>query len=685
MSTLDNKKRLFTKSRFKLALECPTKLFYAKNSNIYADQKKDDPFLLALAEGGYQVGELAKYLFSNNPITDDISIESLDYEVSLSETERKRQTKSSIVIAEAAFRYKDFFVRTDIFTEEGEFINIYEVKAKSWDETTAFIKTKETKKHGQVTSLVQEWSPYLYDIAFQKHVVSKANPGKKVRAHIILADKTSVATVDGLNQMFQIGKDENGRIKITVDPKTSAAALGNIPLKVINVDDVCEWIYNNPVKVDLEGKWEFEPLIEYFAEEFENNKRIWSSCVGKKCKSCQFISNKGDDGLKSGFHECWKESTNLSDQELTSPLILELWGGGMGATSLIDNAIAQQLYLIKNTDLTLFAKDSWTPPEGDQLDATKRRIVQIDKTNLSDYSPYLDRDGLTELFSRLEPPYHFIDFETTMVALPFHKGLTPYEGIAFQYSYHMMDADGKIEHKSQFLSFEKGVFPNYNFVRALKNDLFNKSGTIFRYHHHENNFLNHIYIQLLQEKESDVPDKSELLLFIEQIAAPTKKISSQWQPVNEMQDLHAITIKHFYSLYAKGSNSIKDILPAIIKSSDYIQNKYSQPIYGTELFKSLNFKEPHTWIQADKNMNPYKTLPPIFDEKAMEMFEIDCSDLKEVDNGGAAMTAYAYLQFSHLSEEQRILYRDALLRYCELDTFAMAMIWDYWGKEVGKW
>jgi hypothetical protein len=67
------------------------------------------------------------------------------------------------------------------------------------------------------------------------------------------------------------------------------------------------------------------------------------------------------------------------------------------------------------------------------------------------------------------------------------------------------------------------------------------------------------------------------------------------------------------------------------------------------------------------------------------MFEIDCSDLKELDNGGAAMTAYAYLQFSHLSEEQRILYRDALLRYCELDTFAMAMIWDYWGKEVGKW
>ena len=52
-------------------------------------------------------------------------------------------------------------------------------------------------------------------------------------------------------------------------------------------------------------------------------------------------------------------------------------------------------------------------------------------------------------------PYHFIDFETTMVALPFHKDRQPYEAIAFQYSYHLMDAKGIIQHKSQYLNFEK--------------------------------------------------------------------------------------------------------------------------------------------------------------------------------------------------------------------------------------
>ena len=36
--------RYLTKSRFKLGLECPTKLFYTKKKNIYADNKIGDTF-----------------------------------------------------------------------------------------------------------------------------------------------------------------------------------------------------------------------------------------------------------------------------------------------------------------------------------------------------------------------------------------------------------------------------------------------------------------------------------------------------------------------------------------------------------------------------------------------------------------------------------------------------------------
>ena len=47
------------------------------------------------------------------------------------------------------------------------------------------------------------------------------------------------------------------------------------------------------------------------------------------------------------------------------------------------------------------------------------------------------------------------------------------------------------------------------------------------------------------------------------------------------------------------------------------------------------------------------------------------------------MIAYAYLQFADMTDDERELYRNALLRYCELDTMAMVMIWEYWKNEIG--
>jgi hypothetical protein len=46
------------------------------------------------------------------------------------------------------------------------------------------------------------------------------------------------------------------------------------------------------------------------------------------------------------------------------------------------------------------------------------------------------------------------------------------------------------------------------------------------------------------------------------------------------------------------------------------------------------------------------------------------------------MIAYTYLQFADMIDGERELHRQALLRYCELDTMAMVMIWEYWGREI---
>jgi hypothetical protein len=98
-----------TKSRFKLALECPAKLSYCTDKS-YANQKQDDPFLKALAGGGYQVGELAKIYFEGG----NTEIEKIkDYKTSVEATNRELQ-KQECVIYEAAFSYEGLFVRADI-------------------------------------------------------------------------------------------------------------------------------------------------------------------------------------------------------------------------------------------------------------------------------------------------------------------------------------------------------------------------------------------------------------------------------------------------------------------------------------------------------------------------------------------------------------------------------------------
>ena len=75
-------RRYLTKSGFRLAMECPTKLFYTGKPE-YANQELDDKFLLALADGGFQVGELAKCYFPGGR-----EIKAQDYQAAIDETKK---------------------------------------------------------------------------------------------------------------------------------------------------------------------------------------------------------------------------------------------------------------------------------------------------------------------------------------------------------------------------------------------------------------------------------------------------------------------------------------------------------------------------------------------------------------------------------------------------------------------
>ena len=54
------------------------------------------------------------------------------------------------------------------------------------------------------------------------------------------------------------------------------------------------------------------------------------------------------------------------------------------------------------------------------------------------------------------------------------------------------------------------------------------------------------------------------------------------------------------------------------------------------------------------------------------------SDDNELEEGGAAMAAYSRMQFEEMSEYERQEISKALLKYCELDTLAMVMLYEGW-------
>ena len=129
-------KKYLTKSAFKIALSCPHKLYYYGRPDEYENANANDEFLESLAEGGFQVGELAK-IYCDVP--DDCDLKDImGHEESLLRTQELMQ-RDQVNIAEAAFCFDNLFVRVDILKKNGNHIELIEVKAKSWNpETNSF-------------------------------------------------------------------------------------------------------------------------------------------------------------------------------------------------------------------------------------------------------------------------------------------------------------------------------------------------------------------------------------------------------------------------------------------------------------------------------------------------------------------------------------------------------------------
>lgn len=132
---------------------------------------------------------------------------------------------------------------------------------------------------------------------------------------------------------------------------------------------------------------------------------------------------------------------------------------------------------------------------------------------------------------------YYIDFETIAFAVPIWAGTRPYEKIPFQWSCHIEQLDGTLEHH-MFLDIS-GNNPERDFAKSLI-AVVGTTGPVIVYH---------------QSFESGV---------VARLAAKFPELASRLLAINErMVDLLPLTRTHYYHPDMQGSWSIKNVLPTI--------------------------------------------------------------------------------------------------------------------------
>ena len=645
MSTI----RYLTKSRFKLAMECPTKLFYTRKEKEYRNTKGENEFLASLAEGGFQVGKMAMLLYPNGK-----EIKAKKNQASLSETRDLIQSHDSIVIFEPAFEFDGLLVRVDIFVKNGNSIELIEVKAKSYDSEYPDIE-------GSRSPIKSGILPYIEDAAFQKYVVSNALPHCSIKTFLMMPNKSVSATTDGLNQCFRIKKNNSYKEAYKTD-KAAEQVQANISLLAkVPIDKYIDIVMGRPLEYpgsEINTQNHLPERASIWAKAYRDDVKIEPQ-IHKGCKGCEFRADKNDT-LKSGYHECVQQFSGLTTEEIDKGTVLDIW-----RFRKKDELIAQGIFKLKDASEYVEVTESKAG-----LSYTERQRLQIDgiPTTQDKGGFYFDSGYFSKERSNWSYPYHMIDFETSTVALPFFKDMHPYEPIAFQFSHHVMHENGNVEHRNQSLITHPGHFPNFDFVRDLKDALDNDTGTIFRWAAHENTILNKIKEQLL--KNSDPPsNRDSLIQFIDLITNDSER---------SMVDLNELALRCYFHPMTQARTSIKKVLPAVLSTSELLKEQYSKPIGPSPA--SLNFPADFTWFEMtpDGVTDPYILLKRFAEQKFKEFNKRISEGNLLIADGGAASMAYARLQFEDLPTDERQIIEESLLRYCELDTLAMVMITQAW-------
>jgi hypothetical protein len=173
------------------------------------------------------------------------------------------------------------------------------------------------------------------------------------------------------------------------------------------------------------------------------------------------------------------------------------------------------------------------------LNAIQQRVKECSASGI----PYFDAEGAASELAGYGFPAHFLDFETISIAVPRWEGTRPYQQLPFQFSLHVVQSDGSMEH-SGFLDLT-GNDPSQPCAAELIR-LSGVKGPVFAYNA---GFEAGVIRRLAQR----FPEHAAGLLAI----------------TDRIVDLLPIARRHYYHPSQHGSWSLKAVLPALCPDLSY--------------------------------------------------------------------------------------------------------------------
>jgi hypothetical protein len=596
-----------SKSDFKLAQSCPTKLYYRELK--YPDNQAANEYLQMLAEGGYMVELLAKQLFPEG-IT--VPYGKRPVAESAQETRAHLDREGGVTLFEGTLFDGYRLARVDVLRRGPNGFDLYEVKSSSFDPEDAEKRLAKTgsafRSLRSPYGIASDWREYLEDVTYQVMLLRDMYPGVPIRAHLILMNKRAEAPFDEMPTWFRIVRGEDGRLH-------TAEFLGN-----------AEQARNSglTISIDVTAECaELEPGVREASEAYVASltptlTRI-EPTLGKKCRDCEFRVNLTDE--KNGFGECWGARAHAT------PHVLQLYQG----RDLLEDLVARGVDRVIDIDDADLAARSGT--------YAARQTIQVAHSRAG--TEWVD-SALAATLKSVQYPLHFIDFEAARIAIPHHKGMTPYGLIAFQWSCHTQRAPGApLEHR-EFLNTQP-IWPNELFARSLR-EAVGDTGTLMVWSPFEKSVLTSVADELSALGSGD----HELANWLRQTALQTSTAGGR------QLDLLKLCRAHYYHPAMGGSNSIKYVMDAIWKNFPEVRTRF------TEVSGKI----------GDAALGPYTALDALIINGVKQ----------EVAEGTGAVRAYFAMVYGVERDDAaaKEQWSQLLREYCKLDTLAMVLVWEHW-------